>query len=78
TNQLCYWLYHACTEEAGFTQCGLKALQKYLTITDTSLSLSVLNLTDEEAPAAMHFIGYDARTHSPQGRVAKLSMKHTF
>jgi len=45
---------------------------------DTSLSLSVLNLTDEEAPAAMHFIGYDARTHSPQGRVAKLSMKHTF
>ncbi len=45
---------------------------------DTSASVSVLNLTDEKAPAAMHFMGYDARTHSPLGRVAKFSVKHSF
>ena len=45
---------------------------------DTSASVSVLNLTDEKAPGVMHFMGYDARTHSPLGRVAKFSVKHSF
>ena len=45
---------------------------------DTAVTLSVSNLTDEKAPAAMHFIGYDARTHSPLGRVTKLSVKYAF
>ena len=45
---------------------------------DTKISVSALNLLDEEAPAAPYFFGYDARTHSPLGRVLKLSVSHTF
>lgn len=45
---------------------------------ETTLSVSALNLLDEEAPAAPYFFGYDARTHSPLGRVVKLSVKHAF
>ena len=31
---------------------------------DTSVSVTVMNLTDAKAPDVMHFIVYDARTHS--------------
>ena len=44
----------------------------------TTLTLSGTNLTDEKPPAAPHELGYDMYTHSPIGRVIKLSAKHTF
>lgn len=44
---------------------------------DTSVSVTVMNLTDAKAPDVMHFIVYDARTHSQLGRVAKFSVKHS-
>jgi len=31
---------------------------------DTSVSVTVMNLTGAKAPGVMHFIVYDARTHS--------------
>jgi hypothetical protein len=31
---------------------------------DTSVSVTVMNLSDAKAPDVMHFIVYDARTHS--------------
>lgn len=44
---------------------------------DTSVSVTVMNLTDAKAPDVMHFIVYDACTHSQLGRVAKFSVKHS-
>lgn len=44
---------------------------------DTSVSVIVMNLTDAKAPDVMHFIVYDACTHSQLGRVAKFSVKHS-
>jgi hypothetical protein len=44
---------------------------------DTSVSVIVMNLTDAKAPDVMHFIVYDACTHSQLGRVAKFSEKHS-
>ena len=44
---------------------------------DTSVSVTVMNLTGAKAPDVMHFIVYDVRTHSQLGRVAKFSVKHS-
>ncbi|MEM7080423.1 MAG: TonB-dependent receptor [Pseudomonadota bacterium] len=38
---------------------------------DLRFTLSVINLTDEEAPAARVDLGYDAYTHNPFGRMIK-------
>ncbi|GAB3096729.1 TonB-dependent receptor [Aestuariicella hydrocarbonica] len=50
----------------------------YLLSEDTRLSLSVQNLTDEDAPFARLDLNYDPYTHSPLGRTLKLSFSHHF
>jgi outer membrane receptor protein involved in Fe transport len=44
----------------------------------TRLGLSFVNIFDEDAPWAPHEIGYDGSTHSPLGRVVKVSVTHAF
>ena len=40
------------------------------------LTLSVMNLTDEDPPLAPHELAYDAYTHSPLGRILKVGFKY--
>lgn len=45
---------------------------------DSSLSASVVNLTDEEAPYVRTDLRYDARTHNAFGRIYKVGFTHKF
>jgi outer membrane receptor protein involved in Fe transport len=42
------------------------------------VSLSVLNLTDEDPPAASTDLNYDPFTHNPFGRMIKLGLRYSF
>lgn len=44
----------------------------------TKLYISLLNLSDENPPAAPVQLGYDAYNHSPQGQVIKIGVHHNF
>lgn len=44
---------------------------------NSQVTISAVNLTDEEPPLAPHEIAYDAFSHSPIGRVVKFSYKYT-
>jgi len=44
---------------------------------NANLTLSAVNLTDEEPPLAPHEVAYDPFSHSPIGRVLKLSYKYS-
>ncbi|MFT5210899.1 MAG: iron complex outermembrane receptor protein [Flavobacterium sp.] len=45
-------------------------------IEDLTLSLSLINITDEDPPVASVDLGYDAYTHSPFGRMFKLGIAY--
>lgn len=45
---------------------------------DTSVTASVINLTDEEAPYVRADLRYDAQTHNAFGRMFKLGFTHKF
>ena len=48
-------------------------------VTDAlDLSLSVINVADEDPPKAPHEQGYDAFSHSPMGRVTTAAFKYSF
>lgn len=44
----------------------------------TSLSLSVINVTDKDPPLAGTGLNYDAFTHNPLGRIFKVGLKYSF
>ena len=50
-----------------------------ITLLDESLklSLSALNLTDEDPPLTPNELAYDAFTHNPLGRVLQLGLRYT-
>ena len=45
---------------------------------ELELSLSMVNVADEDPPKAPHEQGYDAFTHSPLGRVTTAAIKYQF
>lgn len=45
---------------------------------DIDLSLSVVNVTDEDPPLAAFDLNYDPYTHDPLGRTIKVGLKKTF
>ena len=45
-------------------------------IEDLTLSLSLINITDEDPPVASVDLGYDAFTHNPFGRMLKLGIAY--
>jgi outer membrane receptor protein involved in Fe transport len=45
---------------------------------DFFLSLSIMNVTDEDPPQAMTDLNYDPYQHSPFGRMIKLGVRYTF
>jgi iron complex outermembrane receptor protein len=45
-------------------------------IEDLTLSLSLINVTDEDPPVASVDLGYDAFTHNPFGRMIKLGIAY--
>lgn len=45
---------------------------------NSTLALSALNLTDEEAPYVRSDLRYDARTHNAFGRMLKIGFNHKF
>ena len=45
---------------------------------DSSISASVVNLTDEDAPYVRQDLRYDARTHNAFGRIFKVGFTHKF
>ena len=50
----------------------------YQAMENTELSLSMVNVLDEEPPYAPHEQGYDAFSHSPLGRVTTVAVKYSF
>jgi hypothetical protein len=40
------------------------------------VTLSVMNLTDEDPPLTPHELAYDAYTHNPLGRILKVGFKY--
>ena len=45
---------------------------------ELDLSLSIVNVADEDPPMAPHEQGYDAFTHSPLGRITTMALKYSF
>ena len=45
---------------------------------DTTLSVGVINLTDEPPPAMAAIMGFDARTHDPRGRMWYAGVNYAF
>ena len=45
---------------------------------DSTLSASVVNLSDEDAPYVRSDLRYDAQTHNAFGRIFKLGFTHKF
>ena len=45
---------------------------------EIDLSLSIVNVADEDPPMAPHEQGYDAFAHSPLGRVTTAAFKYSF
>jgi outer membrane receptor protein involved in Fe transport len=50
----------------------------YSVTDELDLSLSVVNVADEDPPMAPHEQGYDAFSHSPMGRVTTAAFKYSF
>ena len=50
----------------------------YSAMENTELTLSIVNVADEEPPYAPHEQGYDAFAHSPLGRVTTAAIKYSF
>ena len=45
---------------------------------ELDLSLSIVNVADEDPPMAPHEQGYDAFAHSPLGRITTMAVKYSF
>ena len=50
----------------------------YAVSDELDLSLSIVNVADEDPPMAPHEQGYDAFTHSPLGRITTMALKYSF
>ena len=50
----------------------------YAVSDELDLSLSIVNVADEDPPKAPHEQGYDAFAHSPLGRVTTAAFKYSF
>lgn len=73
---------------AYFPTTGVSSIDSHVTVDahysfsfnedKSNMSLSVVNISDEAAPYAPHEIGYDGFTHTPVGRVIKVSASVRF
>ena len=50
----------------------------YAVSDELDLSLSIVNVADEDPPKAPHEQGYDAFSHSPMGRITTAAFKYSF